>query len=241
MFDVDGALADGRHRLHHVEPARRRTGTPSSGRRCDDPPLAEGVALAQASAEDCDVVYVTGRPERCRANTLTWFRRHGLPLGRAAHARRPRPAARRALAKPGLLRRLAGDLAGGGRADDDVQVCDAYEAAGYRVAARRLDDRVTGPRSGRRRTRVANRDRHLPAQPGRPRARTARVRGTCPPLTATADAPVERPAAGRGAARAVVERPGRPTAGAAGATAVDAVIDLADPEAGPAADEQRRA
>ena len=131
VFDVDGVFADVRHRLHHVE-RRPKDWDAFFGAALDDPPLEQGVALAKASAEDCDVVYVTGRPERSRADTLTWFRRHGLPEGelRMRDDRDRRPAR---VAKPGLLRRLAGDRPVAVVVDDDLQVCDAYEAAGYRV------------------------------------------------------------------------------------------------------------
>ena len=104
VFDVDGVLADVRHRLRHVE-QRPKNWDAFFDAAVDDPPLATGVALAQASAKDCEVVYVTGRPERCRADTLAWFVRHGLPEGtlsmRGARDRRP---AR--IAKLELLRRL---------------------------------------------------------------------------------------------------------------------------------------
>ncbi len=131
VFDVDGVLADVRHRLHHV--ARRpKDWDAFFAAAVDDPPLAEGLALARASAEDCDVVYVTGRPERCRADTLAWFRRHGLPEGELAmRAERDHRPAR--LAKPGLLRRLAAGRPVAVVVDDDQKVCDAYEAAGFRV------------------------------------------------------------------------------------------------------------
>jgi hypothetical protein len=109
VFDVDGVLADVRHRLHHVA-GRPKDWDAFFAAALDDPPLQQGVALARASAEDCDVVYVTGRPERCRADTLTWFRRHGLPEGelRMRDDRDRRPAR---VAKPGCCaawRRPAG-------------------------------------------------------------------------------------------------------------------------------------
>jgi phosphoglycolate phosphatase-like HAD superfamily hydrolase len=131
VFDVDGVLADVRHRLHHVE-RRPKDWDAFFAAALDDPPLTTGVALAQASAQDCDVVYVTGRPERCRADTLAWFARHGLPQGelRMRDDRDRRPAR---LAKPGLLCRLAAGRRVAVVVDDDAQVCDAYEAAGYRV------------------------------------------------------------------------------------------------------------
>ena len=131
VFDVDGVLADVRHRLHHVE-RRPKDWDAFFAAALDDPPLEQGVALARASADDCDVVYVTGRPERCRADTLMWFRRHGLPEGqlRMRDDRDRRPAR---VAKPGLLRRLAAGRPVAVVVDDDRQVCEAYEAAGYRV------------------------------------------------------------------------------------------------------------
>ena len=131
VFDVDGVLADVRHRLHHVE--RRPKDWPAFfAAAVDDPPLEHGVALARQSAEDCEVVYVTGRPEHCRADTLDWFRRHGLPEGRLSMRRAGdrRPAR---LAKPQLLRDLARGRVVAVVVDDDLQVCEAYEAAGWRV------------------------------------------------------------------------------------------------------------
>lgn len=131
VFDVDGVLADVRHRLRHVE-RRPKDWDAFFGAAVDDPPLAEGVALAQESARDCEVVYVTGRPERCRADTLAWFDRHGLPSGelRMRRERDRRPAR---VAKPELLRELARGRVVAVVVDDDRQVCDAYEKAGWRV------------------------------------------------------------------------------------------------------------
>ena len=131
VFDVDGVLADVRHRLRHVE-QRPKDWDAFFAAAVDDLPLATGVALAQARAQDCEVVYVTGRPERCRADTLAWFVRHGLPEGtlsmRGARDRRP---AR--IAKLELLRRLAFDRVVAVAVDDDLAVCQAYQDAGFTV------------------------------------------------------------------------------------------------------------
>lgn len=131
VFDVDGVLADVRHRLHLVE-RRPKDWDGFFAAAPQDPPLAEGVQLARASAVDCEVGYVTGRPERCRQDTLEWFRAHELPAGRLAMRdtgdRRP---AR--VAKPQLLRRLARGRTVALVVDDDAQVCAAYEQAGWRV------------------------------------------------------------------------------------------------------------
>ncbi|MFP5218607.1 MAG: hypothetical protein ACLGIG_02560 [Actinomycetes bacterium] len=131
VFDIDGVLADVRHRVHHVE-RRPKDWDAFFAAAVDDPPLQQGLALARASAQDCEVVYVTGRPERCRRDTLEWFRRHGLPEGRLVmrDSGDRRPAR---FAKPQLLRRLARGRVVAVVVDDDEQVCDAYEAAGFRV------------------------------------------------------------------------------------------------------------
>lgn len=131
VFDIDGVLADVRHRLRHVERTPKDWDAFFAAAP-DDPPLGPGVMLARESAKDCEVVYVTGRPERCRADTLAWFARHGLPEGtlsmRSGRDRRP---AR--LAKPELLRRLAAGRTVAVVVDDDAAVCQAYEQAGYPV------------------------------------------------------------------------------------------------------------
>ncbi|MDT7571157.1 MAG: hypothetical protein QOE05_1331 [Actinomycetota bacterium] len=131
VFDVDGVLADVRHRLHHLE--RKPKNWDAFFRAAvDDPPLTEGIALCLESAKECEVVYVTGRPEHCRRDTLEWFARQGLPEGRLSMRRHGdrRPAR---MAKPQLLRTLAHDRTVAVVVDDDEQVCDAYEEAGWRV------------------------------------------------------------------------------------------------------------
>jgi hypothetical protein len=131
VFDIDGVLADVRHRLHLVD-GRRKDWDGFFAAAAQDPPLAEGVQLARASAEDCDVVYLTGRPEHCRADTLAWLDRHGLPPGPLS-MRRGRDFRPSRVAKLEQLRRLARRRTVAVAVDDDVQVCDAYERAGFRV------------------------------------------------------------------------------------------------------------
>lgn len=131
VFDVDGVLADVRHRLHHLDHRPKRWEAFFRA-AADDPPLAEGLALASEAARDCEVVYVTGRPERCRADTLAWFARHGLPEG-ALHMRADRDRSPAAVGKPHWLERAARGRVIAFVVDDDPAVCDAYQAAGHRV------------------------------------------------------------------------------------------------------------
>ena len=131
VFDIDGVLADVRHRLHHLD-GRPKDWDGFFAAAPHDPPLEHGVALAREAAADCEVVYVTGRPEQCRRDTVAWLDRHGLPAGRLVmRNRRDRRPAR--LAKPELLAELARDRVVAVVVDDDLEVCDAYERAGWTV------------------------------------------------------------------------------------------------------------
>ncbi|NSC25048.1 hypothetical protein FM076_29375 [Streptomyces albus subsp. chlorinus] len=131
VFDLDGTLADVRHRLPLLQ-RRPRDWEAFFAAAVHDPPLAEGVALAREKAREGELAYVTGRPERCRADTLAWLREQDLPgdrlLMRAERDRRP---AR--VAKPELLRHLARERPVLLVVDDDAQVCLAYERAGFPV------------------------------------------------------------------------------------------------------------
>jgi len=129
--DLDGVLADVRHRLPHLA-GHRKDWDAFFAAAPDDPPLAEGLAVVTRLTADHDVVYVTGRPERCRRDTLEWLRRHGLPTGRLVMRREGdrRPAR---LTKVALLRRLAGERPVAVLVDDDEQVCAAARAAGFAV------------------------------------------------------------------------------------------------------------
>ncbi|MFL6136809.1 MAG: hypothetical protein ACJ74O_03300 [Frankiaceae bacterium] len=131
VIDIDGVLADVRHRLHHVE-GRPKDWTAFFAAAPDDEPLLEGLAVAQRLAGEHTIVYLTGRPERCRQDTEAWLARHGLPAGevlmRAEGDRRP---AR--LAKPQLLARLAESGPVAVVVDDDPAVCAALRSAGWPV------------------------------------------------------------------------------------------------------------
>ena len=81
VFDIDGVLADVRHRLHHIQ-NRPKDWDGFFNAAPSDPVLEEGRQALLAAALESQIVYVTGRPERCRQDTLTWLESHGLPVGR---------------------------------------------------------------------------------------------------------------------------------------------------------------
>jgi hypothetical protein len=81
VFDVDGVLADVRHRLHFVE-GRPKDWDGFFAAMDDDAPLLDGVERVQRRADEGHaIVYLTGRNESYRALTTDWLRRHGLPEG----------------------------------------------------------------------------------------------------------------------------------------------------------------
>ena len=131
VFDVDGVLADVRHRVHHIEDGRRNWGAffAAADR---DPPLDVGVQLATELAADHDLAYLTGRPEHVRRVTQRWLSRHGLPPG-PLWMRPPgdyRPAR---VMKLEALGGLTADRPVEIVVDDDGEVVAALEAAGYAV------------------------------------------------------------------------------------------------------------
>ncbi|GGS09846.1 phosphatase domain-containing protein [Streptomyces nojiriensis] len=131
VFDLDNTLADTGHRQCFLE-RRPRDWAGFFAAAPADPPLARGVALAVESAADCEVVYLTGRPERCRADTLDWLARHDLPEGRLfMRGNQDRRPAR--TTKLEVLRRISRGREVRMLVDDDELVCQAARAAGFRV------------------------------------------------------------------------------------------------------------
>ncbi len=133
VVDLDGVLADVRHRLHHLD----RTPKDWDGffaALADDGVLAEGRAVVERLvAEGYELVYVTGRNEDLRAGTVDWLERHALPLAPLL-MRRPGDRRPARLTKLALLRRLSA----AGRqvavvVDDDAAVVRALRSAGYPV------------------------------------------------------------------------------------------------------------
>lgn len=132
VFDIDGVVADVRHRLRYVE-RRPKDWDAFFDAAVSDPPHAEGVALVKEHvAAGHDVVYLTGRPERCRRDTEHWLDEHGIG-GFPVHMRPSddrRPAAQ---VKVQVLASLAADREVALVVDDDELVVEALRRAGWNV------------------------------------------------------------------------------------------------------------
>ncbi|MWA15323.1 phosphatase domain-containing protein [Streptomyces sp. BA2] len=135
VFDLDNTLADTAHRQCFLE-RKPRDWAAFFAAAPDDPPLERGVALALESAGECEVVYLTGRPERCRKDTVAWLAAQGLPDGRIWMRRNDdrRPARRTKLE---ILRKISRSREVRMLVDDDELVCDEAERAGFKVVRAR--------------------------------------------------------------------------------------------------------
>jgi hypothetical protein len=131
VIDIDGVVADVRHRLRHVTERPKDWGAFFDG-AADDPLLTEGEETVRRLAEVYDIVYLSGRPERLRGVTERWFRQHDLPQGRLLL--RPygdyRPAR---FFKVEALQRIAEDSTVVVLVDDDPRVLDEARLAGFDV------------------------------------------------------------------------------------------------------------
>ncbi len=131
ILDVDGVLADVRHRLRHVQ-GRPKDWDAFFAAAPEDGVLTDGLERARELAAEHEVTYLTGRPERCRADTVDWLRAHGFPeadlVMRQDTDRRP---AR--LFKVEQVRRLARRQPIAVVVDDDAAVVEALRSAGFDV------------------------------------------------------------------------------------------------------------
>lgn len=132
VLDIDGVLADVRHRLHHLD-SRPKDWAGFFGAMAEDGVLPEGLELARQIADEGHaVVYLTGRNESYRAVTQSWLEHHGFPAGRLVmRPDRDRRPAR--LFKPQALRGIAVRREVLLVVDDDPAVVDALLQDGWPV------------------------------------------------------------------------------------------------------------
>lgn len=131
VIDIDGVVADVRHRLHYVE-SRPKNWDAFFAAAATDPVLAEGVARVTDLAAAHEIVFVTGRPERCRDDTMQWLSSAGLDPSRLIMRRDGdrRPARQTKLNEISTLAKRATVAV---VVDDDPEVCATLSAAGFAV------------------------------------------------------------------------------------------------------------
>ena len=132
VVDLDGVVADVRHRLTFVE-RRPKDWDQFFGAAPLAPVLPEGRAVVeQLVAAGHELGWLTGRPERCRRDTVDWLELNGLPSAQLFMRRENdhRPAR---MTKLAVLRRLAARRTVAVMVDDDVAVVRTLRAAGFAV------------------------------------------------------------------------------------------------------------
>jgi phosphoglycolate phosphatase-like HAD superfamily hydrolase len=127
VFDIDGVVADVRHRLHHLDWPRSWDGFFDDAG--EDPLLPQGARLVADLADRHEIVWLTGRPEWLRSVTTLWLARHDLP-GTELHLRPGRDFRPARLYKLDVLAGLA-PRGISAFIDDDLEVIDAASDAGY--------------------------------------------------------------------------------------------------------------
>lgn len=129
IVDIDGVLADVRHRLRHLErqPKDWRRFFAEAAR---DEPHPEGLAVVQRLRPDHDIVLLTGRPRHLERATRTWLARHGLDDLRLV-MRPPGDSRPAAQVKVEQLAELAAGRTVAVVVDDDPLVIEAMAEAGY--------------------------------------------------------------------------------------------------------------
>ena len=132
VVDIDGVVADVRHRLAFLD-RRPKDWDGFFDAAVDDPLLPEGAAVvAELAARGLTVVWVTGRPERCRRDTQRWLERYELPAGEL-HMRGDRDRRPARQTKLETIRRLAGAHPVAVFVDDDDAVVRTLRGAGFDV------------------------------------------------------------------------------------------------------------
>ena len=132
VVDLDGVVADVRHRLRYLE-RRPKDWQRFFAAAPQDEVLPEGRAIVTTLLETGhELVWLTGRPERCRGDTVSWLAAHDLPAARLLMRRDDdvRPARQTKLA---ALRGLVAVKPVAVMVDDDAMVVRTLRRAGFAV------------------------------------------------------------------------------------------------------------
>ncbi|WP_202869054.1 HAD family acid phosphatase [Kribbella antibiotica] len=131
VLDIDATLSDTSKRVHFLD-RKPKDWDSFFAQAKDDAVLDEGLAVATTLGENHEIVYLTGRPEKLRRDTLKWLKDNGFPEG-TLYMRRNTDRRPGAQMKIDRLRKLSDDKPVAVLVDDDIKVCAVAEKAGYTV------------------------------------------------------------------------------------------------------------
>ncbi len=82
IVDIDGTIADVRHRLHHIKGNGRKNWKAFFEGMDRDVPIVERLEQVRDLSAVHGILIVTGRPEHYRARTEHWLKKHGVKYDR---------------------------------------------------------------------------------------------------------------------------------------------------------------
>ncbi len=131
IVDLDGTIADIRHRLHFVQGPGKKRWKRFFQAQESDLPVVSVLAKVRELSREHEIVIVTARPDLCRDGTERWLEKHKVPYSRMfmrpAEDRRPDY-----VVKAEILRKIGKE-----RVvlvfDDRPLVCRMYREAGLKV------------------------------------------------------------------------------------------------------------
>jgi len=138
IVDIDGTVADVRHRLHHIQGPGRKNWKAFFEAMDRDLPIPAVIERVRTLAKENEIVLVTGRPQTYEARTRAWLEKHDVPFSRLM-MRRAGDRRQDYVTKEDLLLELPVDriiLA----IDDRVPVCEMYRRHGIEVVEVRSDE-----------------------------------------------------------------------------------------------------
>jgi uncharacterized HAD superfamily protein len=82
IVDIDGTVADVRHRLHHIKGPRKKDWKAFFEAMDRDTPILPMIAQVHELEKEHDIIVVTGRPEHYRRRTEKWLGQNGIHYSR---------------------------------------------------------------------------------------------------------------------------------------------------------------
>jgi phosphoglycolate phosphatase-like HAD superfamily hydrolase len=129
LVDMDGTLADSRHREHFVQGRRKYWPAFFAAMNADKPNPAIA-SWVRELARSYEIVIVTGRPQEYLPNTIDWLARYQIPfsqiLMRRYGDRRPDYVVKEEMLHALDQNQIAFVI------DDRPSVCDMWERSGLR-------------------------------------------------------------------------------------------------------------
>jgi len=134
IFDIDGTLADARHRLHHIQKKPKDWDAFFDAMGDDEPRWdVVDVAAMYAKKRKMHIALLTGRPEKYRDITEQWLEFYGVPY----HSLTMRPHGVRTddhVLKTDAIKQWQEDKWDiRGFYEDRLRICDAARALGITV------------------------------------------------------------------------------------------------------------